>query len=812
MASGSRLRENLRAYRKLLFANWNLFKASRVGVVGLAVMIAFLLMALSAPFLNLRDPIRWIAPSSDTVSNDLYWLLTEQSGTFFSDIPPVTHAMAFRLGASSFGALVDRVYLTAGDRLMSFTSWEGGPAWFSTGGRSWINLSAWSTGTVSANLVVVNYGDFVGSLTPGAERYPEYILYVGMSDGKVLAFRDSFSRSFMVNPDNIFGEPRTAKAELVWNTTVAGSVTGIAATSDESLYGRYGGDRVAVVNSVGEVSVFSVGTGIWDLVADPLNEPLPHTLLGRWTSPSALPLAVADGPMRGDADYPQRSPAFNLSGETLAVASTDGVMYALDVSAAGVTERWNLTVVPGATDWTAAPVIARPADTEPHFGEEIVYASGRDGRLVLRYLDGTVVAGWPTGEVIITIDVGGATPDPGRFTQPTIAGPTIFVGSTSGCVYSVRLDGVGNDTGPGSIKWRFCEVLRDQGLAPEFRTAPVAVETTSTLLVGSAIKADSAAATQTNGALYSFTMDEGVLSFRIDIEGGTVSTRPVTWRDPKNIDVGVWFASSGPTTSIYEYAVGGQVTLPSEPTWAHQYSCPGGNGGVCPGYASGNMYWLGLDNRGRDVFSQLVWGSRIALLVGFASAFFTVLIGVIIGLLAGYLGGRVDSVLMRFTDVILVIPGLPLIIIMAAVLGSSIWNIILVIALVGWPGVARVIRAEVLSLKERPFIESARVTGASPTRIMFRHIAPNVMPLAFLFMTFGVSGAILSEAALSFIGLGDVNTVSWGIMLFYVQNSKALVAWWWLLPPGLAITLISLAFFLVGRAFDEIVNPRLRKR
>ncbi|MEK6851410.1 MAG: ABC transporter permease, partial [Candidatus Thermoplasmatota archaeon] len=171
-----------------------------------------------------------------------------------------------------------------------------------------------------------------------------------------------------------------------------------------------------------------------------------------------------------------------------------------------------------------------------------------------------------------------------------------------------------------------------------------------------------------------------------------------------------------------------------------------------------------------------------------------------------------ESILMRFTDVILVLPGLPLIITLAAVLGASIFNIVLVIALLGWPGIARIIRAEVLSLKERPFIDSARVTGASTTRIVFRHIAPNVLPLAFLYMTFAVSGAILTEAALSFIGLGDINTMSWGIMLQLVSQSKALTAWWWLLPPGLAITLISLSFFLVGRAFDEIVNPRLRKR
>jgi peptide/nickel transport system permease protein len=167
---------------------------------------------------------------------------------------------------------------------------------------------------------------------------------------------------------------------------------------------------------------------------------------------------------------------------------------------------------------------------------------------------------------------------------------------------------------------------------------------------------------------------------------------------------------------------------------------------------------------------------------------------------------------MRFTDVILVLPALPLLIVFAAMMSPSIWNIIFIIAILGWGGVARVIRSEVLSLKERPFIDSARVTGASKSRIMFKHIAPNVFPYALLYMTFAISGAILFEAALSFIGLGDPSTISWGMMLNYVQHSNALEAWWWLLPPGICITLVCLAFFLLGRAFDEIVNPRLRRR
>ncbi len=244
----------------------------------------------------------------------------------------------------------------------------------------------------------------------------------------------------------------------------------------------------------------------------------------------------------------------------------------------------------------------------------------------------------------------------------------------------------------------------------------------------------------------------------------------------------------------------GKSALPLPPTWVK--SVP-----------SGNTYLLGTDAQGRDIWSQLVYGSRVALIVGFAAAFFSITIGVVIGLVSGYFGKAIDSVLMRLADVILVLPFLPLVIILAAVLGPSIWNIVWAITLVGWPGVARTIRAETLSLKERPYIDAARITGASHSRIMFRHIAPNVMPLAFLFATFSVSGAILTEAALSYIGLGDPTSMSWGMMLHTIQTSGAqLTAWWWLLPPGVAITLICLGFFMIGRAFDEIVNPRLRKR
>jgi peptide/nickel transport system permease protein len=398
---------------------------------------------------------------------------------------------------------------------------------------------------------------------------------------------------------------------------------------------------------------------------------------------------------------------------------------------------------------------------------------------------------------------------------PAVVGTSIFITTSTGWLYNIIRDPIFGENDvlkvpAGSVQWAYQDLTFQQDAThrTSFTAAPYVFQNLRLLIAVATYNNGTARFSDDIGIIYVFGEATGSLTWKKTFPSG-IYAMPVAWRDPNHVHEAVWFGTY--RGDVYSYSTSGQYLAPLPPSWSHEYFDPDTNEWRS-GYASGNTYILGTDARGRDIFSQLIWGSRVALLVGFASAFFTISIGVIVGLVAGYLGGRVESILMRFTDVILVIPGLPLVIILAAVLGAGIGNIILVIAIVGWPGVARVIRAEVLSLKERPFIDSARVTGASNVRIMFRHVAPNVAPLAFLYMTFAVSGAILTEAALSFIGLGDANTISWGIMLQDVSQSKALQAWWWLLPPGLAITLISLAFFLVGRAFDEIVNPRLRKR
>jgi len=230
-------------------------------------------------------------------------------------------------------------------------------------------------------------------------------------------------------------------------------------------------------------------------------------------------------------------------------------------------------------------------------------------------------------------------------------------------------------------------------------------------------------------------------------------------------------------------------------------------------YPSGNCYVLGTDFYGGDILTELFYGAQVAFVVGLLAALFAVGVGTLVGLISGYYGKLVDALLMRTTDIFLVLPFLPIVLIFVSILRPSIWIIILTLAIVGWPGIARVIRAQVLSLKERPFIDAARVSGASDSRIIFRHIAPNVLPFSFLYMSLTVAGAIITEAALSFLGLGDPAVISWGGMLsLLLSQGAALYAWWWLLPPGLCITILSLGFYLLGRGFDEIINPRLRRR
>jgi peptide/nickel transport system permease protein len=221
---------------------------------------------------------------------------------------------------------------------------------------------------------------------------------------------------------------------------------------------------------------------------------------------------------------------------------------------------------------------------------------------------------------------------------------------------------------------------------------------------------------------------------------------------------------------------------------------------------------LGTDQWGRDVYSQLAHGAKISLYVGLMSAFISVSIGLIVGLFAGFMGGLVDEVSMRFADMLLVIPNLPLLLVLIAILGQSITNIILVISLLGWMSFSRTVRSQVLSLKERTFIEAARAAGGSTVHITLKHILPNVMGLVYVSLATNVPGAITAEAALSFLGLGDPSIMSWGQMLHDIVFYAAIKELYWVIPPGLCIAFLAVSFVMIGFSLDEVLNPRLRRR
>ena len=221
---------------------------------------------------------------------------------------------------------------------------------------------------------------------------------------------------------------------------------------------------------------------------------------------------------------------------------------------------------------------------------------------------------------------------------------------------------------------------------------------------------------------------------------------------------------------------------------------------------------LGLDDGGYDVLSLILQGGRVSMIVGFAAAFVAIVIGGGVGILSGYLGGATDTVLMRITDYFLVIPDVPLMIIIAAVWGPSLSHIILVIGLLLWTSTARIVRSQVKSVRERVYVRRARSVGASHTRIVLRHVLPQVAPLLVANTVLTIAVAIFDETALAFLGLSDPTTVTWGTMIEHAFERTAVSsgAWWAIVPPGIAVALVIMGCYLLGQAIEDAVNPRLR--
>ena len=227
-------------------------------------------------------------------------------------------------------------------------------------------------------------------------------------------------------------------------------------------------------------------------------------------------------------------------------------------------------------------------------------------------------------------------------------------------------------------------------------------------------------------------------------------------------------------------------------------------------------HWLGTDPLGRDILSQLMHGARSSFFLGILAAVVTVAIGTLVGSAAAYYGGVIDSLLMRLADLLIMIPGLALLIVIGSVVTFQLWHLAVVIGILsGFGGTAVVLKSQALAVKVKPFIDAARVAGGTGRHIVMYHLIPNVMPLSVLYMMFTVTAAIQSEAVLSFLGLLNID-ISWGLMIQLAHTQGYLLQadefWWLVFPAGLAVTLLAMAFFLLGRGMDEVINPRLRRR
>jgi peptide/nickel transport system permease protein len=225
-----------------------------------------------------------------------------------------------------------------------------------------------------------------------------------------------------------------------------------------------------------------------------------------------------------------------------------------------------------------------------------------------------------------------------------------------------------------------------------------------------------------------------------------------------------------------------------------------------------SSHWLGLDDGGFDMLSLMIYGARVSLIVGFSAALVAMFIGGAIGILSGYFSGRTDSILMRMTDYFLAIPDVPLMIVVAAVWGRSLRNIILIIGLIYWTTTARVVRSQVKSVRERGYIRRTRVLGASNSRLIFRHILPQVAPLLVASGVLMVAYAIFAETAIAFLGLGDPSKTSWGLLIenAFSRDAVSVGAWWAIVPPGVAVAVVVVSLTMLGTAIEDALNPRLR--
>ena len=766
MVTSKQIKEKFRDSKRSFTHNWNLFKQNKVGLLGLGIMIAFILVAATSPFMGLKHPIDWFAPDEDVVLVENY---LDQSADGI-----VTTSIAQRIVPSANSMPVDRFYVASGETdsitapfgLYAKSSSDGSKAW-----QGWSGAFE-TVSPISSNVEGMNFGHKRDS------SEMDFRLIFGTESGTLFLLHDEYNAQY----------PPSGSDVMALN--LGGPVAGVDVYEDVNRF----------LDS-NDMFVASTTSGSLYLFDGQLNELLSVTIDNATLT----------------------RPSISNDGLYMYVGSVDGKIYGFSTNDGSfIGDVYDLYDPADDYSGDSPEEVAANArrgywSSYPMVAEGKVFASTNDGRVhLLDGLDMTPLQGWEGG---YKVDMTLGELDLGNLTTPYVRADSnsLVVGSSTGYAYRIETQ-AREDTSISAVRMAFDtsinNALTTSCVAPPYYDAMY-----SRLIFITARNYNGTLSDASDDSTLIYGVDTaGVVKWRKTLQGVALHM-PIVYDDfapgtSQHTGEGeVVLATvqldaageiiSGDSSRIYSHRCTGTMIAPLPPTWTMEED-------ELP--PSGIDYPLGTDAQGRDILSQLLLGSRIALLVGFSAAIFSISIGMLVGLVSGYYGGNVDIILMRFTDVILTLPGLPLLIILAALMEPSVWNIVFIIGIVGWGGTARVIRSEVLTLKERPFIDSARVSGASKTRIMFKHIAPNILPLAVLYMTFYVSGAILAEASLSFIGLGDPRTMSWGMMLNFVQHANALTAWWWLMPPGISITLICLSFFLLGRAFDEIVNPRLRRR
>lgn len=221
-------------------------------------------------------------------------------------------------------------------------------------------------------------------------------------------------------------------------------------------------------------------------------------------------------------------------------------------------------------------------------------------------------------------------------------------------------------------------------------------------------------------------------------------------------------------------------------------------------------HWFGTDYDGHDVFSQFMYGTGVSLYVGAAVALIAVSLGTVVGLISGYYGGLVDNFLMRFVDILLILPTFPLLVILSTYFKPTITSTIIVIGILSWPFMSRVIRSQILTLRQRPFVQAAVLAGLPGYKIMFTEILKFTLPLIIINAVYIFVGAIVAQAGLAFFGLGDLASINWGTMLYYAQSEDAVIyyAWWWIVPPGIAIAVLGVAANIFGNGITEVFGER----